>query len=59
MKDIVYQRNAQTHEELLACIMHAAMEIRDSSVNLCRTMCTVQKRNKCIEEEEGIFEDVL
>jgi hypothetical protein len=39
MKDIVYQRKAQTREELLARIMHAATEIRDNSVNLRRSTC--------------------
>jgi hypothetical protein len=60
MKDIVYQRKAQTREELLARIMHAATEIRDKSENLCRAMCTVHKRaDKCIEADGGIFENVL
>jgi hypothetical protein len=60
MKDIVYQRNAQTSEELLARIMHAAMEIRDNSVNLRRATCAVHKRaDTCIEAEGGIFENVL
>jgi hypothetical protein len=60
MKDIVYQRKAQTREELLAHIMHAATEIRDNSVNVCRAMCAVHKHaDKCIEAEGGTFENVL
>jgi hypothetical protein len=61
MKDIVYQRKAQTREELLARIMHAATEIRDNSVNLRRaTWAAVHRRaDKCIEAEGGIFENVL
>jgi hypothetical protein len=60
MKDIVYQRKAQAREELLARIMHAAMEIRDNNVNLRRATCAVHKRaDKCIEAEGGIFENVL
>jgi hypothetical protein len=60
MKDIVYQRKAQTCEELLARIMHPATEIRDNSVNLRRATCVVHKRaDKCIEAEGGIFENVL
>jgi hypothetical protein len=39
MKDIVYQRKAQTREELLSRIMHAATEIKDNSVNLRRATC--------------------
>jgi hypothetical protein len=57
---IVYQRKAQTHEELLARIMHTATEIRDNNVNLPRVMCAVHKCvDKCIEAEGGIFENVL
>jgi hypothetical protein len=60
MKDIVYQRKAQTREELLTRIMHAATEIRDNSVNQRRATCAVHKRaDKCIEAEGGIFENVL
>jgi hypothetical protein len=60
MKNIVYQRKAQTREELLARIMHAAREIRDNSVNLRRATCALHKRtDKCIEAEGGIFENVL
>jgi hypothetical protein len=60
MKDIVYQRKAQTREELLARIMHAATEIRNNSVNLRRATCAVHKRaDKCIETEGGIFENAL
>jgi hypothetical protein len=59
MKDIVYQKKAQTRDELLARIMHAATEIRDNSVNLRRAMCMVYKRaGKCIEAGGGIFENV-
>jgi hypothetical protein len=51
---------ARTREELLARIMHAAMEIRDNSVNLRRATCAVHKcADKCIEVEGGIFEKVL
>jgi hypothetical protein len=60
MKEIFYQRKAQTSEELLARIMHAATEIRENSVNVGRATCTVHKRvDKCIEAEGGIFENVL
>jgi hypothetical protein len=60
MKDIVCQRKAQTCEELLACIMHAAMEIRDNSIKLGRATWVVHKHvNKCIKEEGSIFENVL
>jgi hypothetical protein len=60
MKDIVYQRKAQTREELLARIMHTATEIRDNSVNLRRATCAVHIcSEKCIEAEGGIFENVL
>jgi hypothetical protein len=60
MKDIVYQRKAQTHEELLAPIMHAATEIRDNNVNLRTATCAIHKHaDKCIEVEGGIFENVL
>jgi hypothetical protein len=59
-KDIVYQRKAQTREELLARIMHTAAEIRGNSVNLRRAMCVVHRcADKCIEPEGGIFENVL
>jgi hypothetical protein len=60
MKNIVYQRKAQTREELLASIRHSATEIRDNNVNLHRATCAVHKRaGKCIEAEGGIFENVL
>jgi hypothetical protein len=59
MKDIVYQRKAQTFEELLVRIKHAVTEIGDNSVDLCRT-CAVHKcADKCIEAEGSIFENVL
>jgi hypothetical protein len=59
MKDIVYQRKARTREEL-ARIMHAAMEIRDNSVNLSTATCVIHKyADKCIEAEGGIFENML
>jgi hypothetical protein len=60
MNDIFYQRKAQTREELLARIMHAATETRDNSVKLRRATWTIHKRvDKCIEAEGGIFENVL
>jgi hypothetical protein len=60
MKDIVYQRKAQTREELVACIMHTATEIRDNTVNLRRATCAIHKRaDRCIEMEGGVFENVL
>jgi hypothetical protein len=56
MKDIVYQRKAQTREELLARIMHATTGIRDNSVKLLRATCAIHKRaDKCIKAEGGIF----
>jgi hypothetical protein len=55
--DIVYQRKAQTCEELLARIMHAATEIRDNSVSLREAVHKCA--DKCIEVEGGIFENVL
>jgi hypothetical protein len=52
--------DAQTREEVLARIMHAATEIRDNSVKLRRATCAVHKRvDKCIEAEGGIFENML
>jgi hypothetical protein len=60
MKDIVYQSKAQTRDELLARIMHAASEIRDNSVNLRRATFAVHKRaDNCLETEGGILENVL
>jgi cytosine/adenosine deaminase-related metal-dependent hydrolase len=60
LKDIVYQRKAHTSEELLARNMHAATELRDNSVNLCRATCAVHKHaDKCIKAEGGILENVL
>jgi hypothetical protein len=60
MKEIVYQRKAQTIEELLTPIMHAATENKDNSVNLRRATCAVHKgADKRIEAEGGIFENVL
>jgi hypothetical protein len=51
---------AQTREELLARIMHAATEMRDNSVKLRTATCAVHKSaDKRIEEEGGIFENVL
>ncbi|KAJ8867796.1 hypothetical protein PR048_031601 [Dryococelus australis] len=52
MNDNVYQRTARTREELLACIMHAATEIKDSRVQLRRETRTVQNHAaKCMEED--------
>jgi hypothetical protein len=52
--------DAQTREELLARIMHAATEIRDKSVKVRRATCAVHKRaDKYIEAEGGIFENML
>ncbi|KAJ8878331.1 hypothetical protein PR048_018908 [Dryococelus australis] len=44
MKDIVYQRTAQTREELLARIMHSSTEIKDMRVQLCRATRVVHTR---------------
>ncbi|KAJ8894039.1 hypothetical protein PR048_006649 [Dryococelus australis] len=53
MKDIVYQRIAQTREELLVRILHAAKEIKDSRVQLRRAIRVVDNRvAKCMEEDE-------
>ncbi|KAJ8892051.1 hypothetical protein PR048_004618 [Dryococelus australis] len=43
VKDIVYQRTAQARKELLARIMHAATEIKDSRVQLRRASRAVHK----------------
>jgi hypothetical protein len=52
--------DAQTCEELLARIMHAATEIGDNGVKLRRVTCAIHKRaDKRIEAEGGIFENVL
>ncbi|KAJ8890901.1 hypothetical protein PR048_010410 [Dryococelus australis] len=60
MKDIVYQRTAQTREELLASITHAATEIKDSGVQLRRATRAVHKRAaNCMEVDGHIFEDLL
>jgi hypothetical protein len=52
--------DAQTREELLARIMHAAAEIGDNSVNLRRaTSAGHERADDCIEAKGGIFENVL
>ncbi|KAJ4440694.1 hypothetical protein ANN_08842 [Periplaneta americana] len=43
MKDLVYQTKSQTREELLARIMHAATEIKDSRMQLSRATSVVHK----------------
>ncbi|KAJ8873731.1 hypothetical protein PR048_024565 [Dryococelus australis] len=58
--DIVYQRTAQTREQLLARIMQAATEIKDSRVQLRGETRAVHKRAaKCMEVDRNIFEHLL
>ncbi|KAJ4443225.1 hypothetical protein ANN_04893 [Periplaneta americana] len=55
-----YQTKSQTREELLACIMHAATEIKDSRMQLRKATSAVHKRAaKCIEADGDIFLNIV